>query len=423
MRVIFDLELHSKYARAVSKEMVPENMALWASKKGIDVLGTGDFTHPAWFAELKEKLEPAEPGLFKLKKHFSSTPDVEGARFLLQGEISCIYSKGGRVRRVHQLVYAPSFEVVEKINAKLNLIGNLKADGRPMLGLDSKKLLQILLEASPAAYLIPAHVWTPWFGIFGSKSGFNDLEECFEELTPKIFAVETGLSSDPPMNWRIPFLDDKTIVSGSDAHSLPKMGREATAVDVSELSYAGIFGAIKSRDPKRLKTVEFFPEEGKYHYDGHRDAGHSQSPVETQKAGGKCAKCGHPVVVGVMARVEELAAKDRPEGYKNPQRPQFKKLVPLSEIIREALGVSSETKSVKKIYEDLIKKIGSEFKVLQDASREEIASASGNARLAGGIMRVREGKIKIEPGYDGEYGKVKIFEEGEKTEEPQVSLF
>lgn len=422
MRVIFDLELHSKYARAVSKEMVPENMAEWAAKKGIDVLGTGDFTHPAWFAELKEKLEPAEPGLLKLKK--PSLPEAAKARFLLQGEISCIYSKKGKVRRVHQLVYAPSFEIVEKINGKLNWIGNLKADGRPMLGLDSKKLLEILLEASPDAYLIPAHAWTPWFGIFGSKSGFDSLEECFDELTPHVFAIETGLSSDPPMNWRIPFLDQKAIVSGSDAHSLPKIGREATVVDVPGLSYKNIFEAIKSRDSKRfLYTIEFFPEEGKYHYDGHRDMGHSQSPDETKKSGGKCANCGASIVVGVMSRVEELAAKDRLEGYEDSGRIPFKKLVPLSEIISDAFGVASETKNVRKAYEELVKNIGSELKVLLESSREDILEASGNAKIAEAVVRVREGKLKIEPGYDGEYGKVEIFKEGEKLEEPQSSLF
>ncbi len=421
MRAVFDLEIHSKYARAVSKDMIPANIALWSAKKGIDVVASGDFTHPGWFGELKAALLPAEPGLFKLKE--PASPEAGRTRFLLSGEISCIYSKGGKIRRVHHLIYAPSFEIAEKINNKLNWIGNLKADGRPMLGLDSKKLLQILLEASPEAHLIPAHAWTPWFGIFGSKSGFDSLEECFEELTPEVFAIETGLSSDPPMNWRIPFLDEKAIVSGSDAHSLPKLGREATVVEVSELSYANIFDAIESRDPQKLLfTIEFFPEEGKYHYDGHCDAGHSQSPGESKKAGGKCKTCGKPITVGVMARVEELAAKDRPESYSAGNRALFKKLVPLSEIIREALGVSGETKGVKKIYEDLLNSIGAEFKVLLEAPREEIAKAAGT-RVAEGIMRVRAGRISIGPGYDGEFGKIKIFEDGEKIEEPQNSLF
>ncbi|MCH7883350.1 DNA helicase UvrD [Patescibacteria group bacterium] len=422
MRVIFDIHNHSKYARAVSKEMVPENLALWAVKKGIDVIATGDLTHPAWFKELKEKLEPAEPGLFTLKRPPSK--EAKRVKFLLSGEISCIYSKGGKVRRIHHLVYAPSFEAAEKMNNKLTWIGNLKADGRPMLGLDSKKLLKILLEASPEAYLIPAHAWTPWFAIFGSKSGFDSLEECFEELTSHIFAIETGLSSDPAMNWRIPFLDDISIVSGSDAHSLPKLGREATVLDIDSLSYQSIFDAIKSRDPKRfLFTIEFFPEEGKYHYDGHRDVKHSQSPEETKEAGGKCKQCGRPVTVGVMARVEELAAKDRPEGYESKNRIPFKKLVPLLEIITEVLGVASATKAAKKIYEEMVKKIGSEFKVLLETSREEIISASGNPQIAQAVIRVREGKLTIEPGYDGEFGKVKIFEEGEKAIAPQETLF
>lgn len=422
MKVVFDLELHSKYARAVSKDMVPENMALWAVKKGIGVIGTGDFTHPAWIQELKEKLEPAEDGLFKLKR--SADKKTELVRFLLQGEISCIYSKNGKVRRVHQLVYAPSFDVVEKINTALSWIGNLKADGRPMLGLDSKKLLQILLDVSSDAYLIPAHAWTPWFGIFGSKSGFNSLEECFEEMTGHVFAIETGLSSDPPMNWRIPFLDGKSIVSGSDAHSLAKIGREATVVEVPELSYKNIFDAIRSRDPKRfLFTIEFFPEEGKYHIDGHRDAGHSQMPEETKKAGGKCARCGRPVTVGVIARVDELADLKRPSGYVHPEAIPFKKLVPLSEIIAESEDVGVGTKTVKDIYDDLIENIGSEFSVLLDASRDQIKDASGNVKVAEAIMRVREGKLHIEPGYDGEFGKIKIFEEGEKVEEAQGVLF
>lgn len=402
--------------------MLPDNLALWAVKKGIHVLGTGDFTHPLWFAELKEKLEPSEDGLFVLKRPPSE--ETKHTRFLLSGEISCIYSKGGRVRRIHHLVFAPSFEAAEKINNRLNWIGNLKADGRPMLGLDSKKLLNILLEASSNCYLVPAHVWTPWFGIFGSKSGFDSLEECFEELTPHVFAIETGLSSDPPMNWRIPFLDSKAIVSWSDAHSLPKLGREATIVEIEKLSYENIFDAIRSRDPQRfLSTVEFFPEEGKYHYDGHRDIKHSQPPRETKKAGGKCGECGRNVTVGVMSRVDELAHKDRSEEYEDADRIPFKKMVPLSEIITDVLGTASETKAGKKSYEDLIKSIGNEFKVLLEATKDAIVNASGNPQIAEGIMRVREGKLHIEPGYDGEFGKVKIFGDNEETIAPQGTLF
>ncbi len=423
-QVIFDLEIHSKYARAVSKEMVPEKLAEWAAIKGMKVMATGDFTHPLWLKELKEKLEPAEPGLFKLKKPVSVRAGE--TRFLLSGEVSCIYSKAGAVRRVHNLIYAPSFAVADKINAQLSIIGNLKSDGRPILGLDSKKLLRILKDSSPDAHLICAHCWTPWFGVFGSKSGFNSLEECFEELTPQVFAVETGLSSDPSMNWRIPFLDNKAIVSGSDAHSLPRIGREATVLDIEELSYRNIFEAIKTQDPNHFKfTIEFFPEEGRYHYDGHRDEKHSQIPEETKKAGGKCAKCGKNVTIGVMARIDDLAASDRPAGFKpSKPRPPFKNLIPLDQIIADALGLSGvASKKVGEEYNNLINKIGNEFKILLEAPRSDLEAAT-LSEIAEGIMRVREGKVEIEPGYDGEYGKIKIFAEGErKSISKQTSLF
>lgn len=424
MQIIFDLEIHSKYARAVSKDMVPEKLAEWAAIKGMKVMATGDFTHPLWLKELKEKLEPAEQGLFKLKKPLSARAGE--TRFLLSGEVSCIYSKAGAVRRVHNLIYAPSFEVADKINANLSLIGNLKSDGRPILGLDSKKLLRILLDISPEAYLIPAHVWTPWFGLLGSKSGFNSLEECFEELNPQIFAVETGLSSDPSMNWRIPFLDDKAIVSGSDSHSLPRIGREATVLDIDELSYRNIFDAIKTRDLNRFKfTIEFFPEEGRYHYDGHRDEKHSQTPEDTKRARGKCAKCGKNVTIGVMARVDELASPDRPAGFKpNKPRPPFKNLIPLDQIIADTLGLSGvSSKKVGVEYRNLVDKINSEFRILLEAPRSDLEAAT-LPEIAEGIMRVREGKVKIEPGYDGEYGKIKIFEEGERAKvSKQKALF
>lgn len=422
MKVIFDLELHSKYARAVSKDMVPERIAEWCAKKGINVAGTGDFTHPQWFSGLKESLEPAEEGLFKLRK--AASPKSAAIRFLLQGEISCIYSKKGKVRRVHQLVYAPSFEVAEKINKRLAWIGNLRSDGRPVIGIDSKELLKIMLDASSESYMIPAHCWTPWFGIFGSKSGFDSLQDAFDEMTNYIFAIETGLSSDPPMNWRIPFLDEKAIVSGSDAHSLQKIGREATVVDVDLLSYKNIFDAIKSRDPKKfLFTIEFFPEEGKYHFDGHRDARHSQSPEDTKKAGGRCKACGNSITVGVMSRVQELASPDRPEGYSPPGKVPFKKLVPLQEIIAEAQHVGVSSKSVQELYQKLTEELENEFFVLLEASRDQIRDVSGSIRVAEAVMRVREENLHIEPGYDGEFGKIKIFEEGEKVEEAQGSLF
>jgi len=427
MKFIADLQIHSKYSRATSPEMVIENLAHWAKLKGIKVLGTGDFTHPVWLQELKEKLIPAEPGLF----YWKDDPDKaqgtgqqgdRATRFMLTAETSHIYSKGGRVRRVHLLIFAPSFAAVEKINTKLSWIGNLEADGRPILGLDSKELVKIVLEADTECLVIPAHAWTPWFSVFGSMSGFDSLEECFDELTPQIFAIETGLSSDPAMNWRLSQLDKVAIISNSDSHSLPKIGREANVFD-TDLSYQGIVSAIKNKNPKQfLFTIEFFPEEGKYHYDGHRLCGVRLSPQETQKYKGRCPKCGRPVTVGVLNRVEELA--DRPVGYHPEGAIPYKSLVPLEEIIAGALGVESKTKAVAELYRRLCEALGGELPLLLEADLSE-ARRLADERVAEGIRRVREGKIKIEPGYDGEYGKIKIFEPGEeiKSSESQMSLF
>lgn len=428
MRIIADLEIHSKYARAVSKDMTPENLALWAYYKGISVLGTGDFTHPLWFKELQKKLEPAEAGLFVLKKQF--IPKGMDAkympRFLLSGEVSCIYSKNGRVRKIHHLIYAPSFSAAEKINARLSWIGNLKSDGRPILGLDSKELLKIVLEQQNAA-LIPAHVWTPWFGIFGSKSGFNSLQECFEELTEHVFAIETGLSSDPPMNWRITWLDGVSIISSSDAHSLPKLGREACVFEC-ERSYEAIVATIKSKNPASfLHTIEFYPEEGMYHYSGHREHKISYSPAQEKAHKGICEICGRPVVTGVMTRIDELADASRPEGYDPGNRIPFKRLVPLQEIIAEAFDQGVSTKKTQSTYHELIKTFRSEFTVLFDAPIPEIAAASTET-VGEAVKRVREGKLHIEPGYDGVYGVIKIFDEAErasfgKKSEAQKPLF
>ncbi|RJQ14528.1 DNA helicase UvrD [Candidatus Parcubacteria bacterium] len=427
MKIFADLEIHSKYARAVSKDMTTENLGLWGLYKGINVIGTGDFTHPLWFKELKEKLEPAEPGLLKLKNRFvpKDHKAEEMPRFLLTAEVSCIYSKGGRVRKVHQLLYAPSFEAVEKINTRLGWIGNLKADGRPILGLDSKELLKIILD-TPGSVLIPAHVWTPWFGIFGSMSGFNSLEECFEELTKNVFAIETGLSSDPPMNWRIKWLDGVSIISSSDAHSLPKIGREACLFD-TELSYSGIMDAIKSSDPKKfLYTLEFYPEEGMYHYSGHRAHNIVYSPNQEKEKKAICEVCGKPVTRGVMSRIEELADPARKEGYVDEKRIPYKNLVPLQEIIAEAFDQGVGTKKVVSAYKELIGTFGSEFKVLLDANINDLIQASA-PEIGEGIKRVREGKLHIEPGYDGVYGEIKIFEEAERKElskkEKQSALF
>ncbi len=413
MRIIADLHIHSPYARAVSKDMKLENLDYWARLKGITVMGTGDFTHPKWMKEIKTKLEPAEQGLYKIKNQISNIKNSE-TRFLLTAEISSIYSKGGKVRRVHNLIFFPSIESAEKFNAKLGVRGNLRSDGRPIVGVGSKELLQMAFEIDPNCFFVPAHIWTPWFSLFGSKSGFNAIEECFEEYTKYIFALETGLSSDPAMNWRVSALDKYALISNSDSHSLRRIGREANIVD-AELSYGGIIDAIKSKDPKRfLSTIEFFPEEGIYHYDGHRDCKTRLTPAETKKLNAICPVCGRAVTVGVLNRVEELA--DRPEGFVPENAIPFKNMVPLDGIIAEALGVASATsKKVQVEYMNIVKEFGNEIAVLFDRTREELESHM-LPEIAEGIIRVREGKLHIEPGYDGLYGKVKIFEEGERKE-------
>jgi len=392
-----------------------ENLDKWAKIKGIKILGTSDFTHPEWFKKLKEKLEPAEPGLFKLK---NSNSEI---RFILTAEISCVYSKGGKIRKIHIVVFAPSFEVVEKINTHLSWIGNLRADGRPILGLDSKELAKIVLSASEDCLIVPAHAMTPWFGIFGSKSGFDSIEECFEDYSKYIFALETGLSADPQMIWRIPDGRKVVLVSNSDAHSPGHIGREANVFD-TDLSYPAIIEAIKSKNPQKfLNTIEFYPQEGKYHYDGHRLCGVSLSPQESKKSGNICPNCGRPLTIGVLNRVEELA--DRPEGFKPENNIPFKSLIPLEEIIADVLGIMSGAKQVEAEYKNLIDKFGSEFNVLLGIPRSDLEVAT-LPEIAEGIVRVREGKVFIEPGYDGVYGKIRIFSKGEqKIISRQKTLF
>ena len=423
MKIVADLHIHSKYSRAVSQEMTLENIDVWARKKGIQVMATGDFTHPQWFNEIKTKLKQSEDGLYKIPARLRYDEVVAGGqntRFMLTTEISSIYSKNGKTRRIHNLIFAPSIEAVEKINTKLGWIGNLKSDGRPILGLDSKELLKIVLDADEKCVLVPAHAWTPWFSIFGSMSGFNSIEECFEEMSPHIFAIETGLSSDPSMNWRLSALDKISLISNSDSHSLQKLGREANVFDC-ELSYGGIIDVIKSKDPKKfLYTIEFFPEEGKYHYDGHRDCGISFSPSETKKHGDKCPVCGKNLTVGVLNRVNELA--DRKDGEKPANVIPYKNLISLDEIIGEAFGVGPKSKKVMAAYEKLISALGSELKILEESSYDEIAGAS-DQKIAEAVKKVREGKVNIKPGYDGEYGKISIFGEDEKKEKPQATLF
>ena len=405
MKFIADFHLHSKYSRATSPRMDLENLSEWAKIKGIKVLGTGDFTHPFWFKNLREKLEPAESGLFKVKNSNG------GTRFVLSAEISCIYSKKGKVRKIHIVVLAPSLEVVEKINAHLEGIGNLSADGRPILGLDAKELAKIVLGVSEDCLIVPGHIWTPWFALFGSKSGFDSIEECFENYSKYIYSIETGLSSNPPMNWRISDLDRITLISNSDSHSPEKIGREANVFD-TELSYGAIINTIKSKDPQKfLYTIEFFPQEGKYHYDGHRTCGISLTPQESKKYNNICPNCGRLLTIGVLNRVEKLA--DRPEGFKPENAIPFKSLVPLVEIISEVFNTGVGTKRVEKEYKSLIEKFGNELEILLNVVRQDLEAAT-LPEIAEGIIRVREGEVFVEPGYDGVYGKVKIFSKGEQ---------
>jgi len=420
MKFIADFHLHSKYSRATSRNMDLENLEKWAKIKGIKVLGTGDFSHPEWFKNLKEKLEPVEPGLFKLKNSDSEI------RFILTTEISCVYSKAGKVRKIHIITFAPSFEIVEKINVHLGWIGNLKADGRPILGLDAKELTKIVLNISEDCLIVPAHLMTPWFSLFGSRSGFDSLEECFEEYSKYIYAGETGLSASPDMLWRMPDGRKITLISNSDSHSPHRLGREANVFEGEELSYQSIINAIKNKGSTSTNlrlayTIEFFPQEGKYHYDGHRLCGISFSPQESKKSGNICPNCGRPLTIGVLNRVEELA--DRPEGFKPENTIPFKSLVPLEEIIADALGQMAGTKQVEEEYQNLIKKFGNEFKLLLEVSRQDLETTT-LPEIAEGIIRVREGKVFVEPGYDGVYGKIRIFSKGEqKTLSRQGTLF
>lgn len=403
MKFIGDFHIHSKYSRATSPLMDLKNLDMWAKIKGIRVLGTGDFTHPVWLENIKKELKPAEPGFFKLRKTDSST------RFILTSEISCIYSKKGKVRKVHIVIFAPTINVVEKINLKLSQLGNLKADGRPILGLDAKKLVKIILGVDENCLVVPAHVWTPWFSVFGSKSGFNSLEECFEEYTKYIYAIETGLSSNPAMNWRLSQLDKITLISNSDAHSLAKIGREANVFD-TELSYEGIAKALKEKNKKTNKhkllyTIEFFPEEGKYHYDGHRTCNLSLTPQQSKKHNNICPKCEKPLIIGVLNRVNELA--DRPEGFLPKNATPFKSLIPLYEVIAESISASVLSKKVSEYYNNLIQNLGSEFTILLESTEKEISQAS-SSEIASGVIKMRKGEILIEPGYDGVYGKIKL---------------
>lgn len=396
--------------------MVPEGIWKWAQLKGINVMGTGDFTHPQWFKELTKKFEPTGHGLFYLREEYR-TQDVfpscmADVFFILTAEISCIYSKKGRTRKVHCLIFVPDFESAARINIALSRVGNLSSDGRPILGLDAKELLNITLDSGSDNMFIPAHAWTPHFSVFGAGSGFDSLDECFEELTPHIYAIETGLSSDPPMNWRLSALDRITLISNSDAHSALKIGREANIFDITP-SYRGFMEAIKTRKGF-IGTIEFFPEEGKYHYDGHRSCGVGLSPEETINHHNYiCPVCGKRLTVGVMHRVTILA--DRQDGFKPHGSPEYRNLIPLAEILSEALKTGVGSKAVMEAYMNMLKNLGNEFSILLDTSLDEIERVSSPI-VREAIARMREGRIHIAPGYDGEYGKIKIFEEIERRE-------
>jgi len=455
MEIISDLHLHSKYSRAVSRDMVLPIMTSYAKKKGINLLTTGDWTHPLWIREIKNQLEEVDQGIYSLKiEGGRSKIDENEPKFILSVEVSSIYSQGGKVRRIHSLLFVPSIDAAEKVNKELTKRGaNLSSDGRPIVGLMPVNLLEIIMGIDKSSFLIPCHVWTPWFSLYGSMSGFDSIDECFGDFAKYIFAVETGLSSDPAMNWRIEELHNRSIVSFSDSHSPMKMGRESTVfvpkngnskfeIRNSKFSYDDIRLAIM-QDPKaKFKigyTIEFYPEEGKYHYTGHRNCKVVYSPEDTKKKGTTCPVCGRGLTVGVMERVEALASSPEEISKQNGKsgiawitdptnnHPPFAKLVPLSEIIAETLNVGSGAGKVKTLYDQLTQKIGSEAEILLKTPIDEIQK-TGGVELSNGILKVRNGSIYISPGYDGEYGIVKIssdanaLEDKESKKSEQASL-
>lgn len=407
---IADFHIHSKYSRATSKDMEIDSLAKWAKIKGISMLGTGDFTHPLWFNEIKGKLEETDHGVY----------GYEDISFMLTAEVSNIYFKAGRTRKVHNIIFASSFRIAEEINKALDGYGALASDGRPILSLECEKMAKMLFAIDQEILIIPAHAWTPHFSIFGSNSGFDSPEECFEDQTQKIFSLETGLSSDPAMNWRWSKLDRFCLTSNSDAHSPAKIGREANVFS-DKINYKDLRDILKTKDRKRfIYTIEFFPEEGKYHWDGHRTCKARLSPDESMRIHNQCPVCGKNVTVGVMHRLSKLA--DREEGFTLESSPQFKSVVPLAEIIAEALDMRPESVTVEKEYMQLIKTFGNEFKILLYVPEEELAEKCP-LKIVKGIINMRNGNVEIIPGYDGEYGKVKVLKEGEAKSEKQLSFF
>lgn len=419
---ISDLHIHSRFSRATSHDLTPEQLDFQAGRKGIRLLGTGDFTHPAWRKELREKLIPAEGGFYCLKDEYGLQPqkisEKDRTRFVVSGEISSIYKQGGKVRKVHSLLILPSLEAAEKLSLKLETIGNIHSDGRPILGLSCHDLLEIMLEICPEGIYVPAHIWTPHFSMFGALSGFDTVEECFGDLSSYIHAVETGLSSDPPMNWRISALDRFQLISNSDAHSPGKLGREANLFS-GEFSYEGLKTAIETGRGLE-KTIEFFPEEGKYHFDGHRKCHICMSPVEAEDLNGICPVCQKKMTMGVSHRIEQLA--DRSEDYRPFDRKPFESLVPLPEVIGASLGRSSAGKRVQEEYQRMLEKLGTEFEILREIPIEDIRHQAGYL-VSEGVRRLREGKVIRHPGFDGEYGTIQLFEPDEiKNTEVQISF-
>jgi uncharacterized protein (TIGR00375 family) len=408
MKYIADLHIHSHYALATSKHLTPEYLDLWAQIKGIDVLATGDCTHPGWLKELKEKLEPAGNGFYRLKEKYKLKNLPHGIKtqvnFVLQGEISSIYKKNGKVRKVHNLCILPDFKSAEKLQKNLKKVGNIESDGRPILGFDSRNVLETVLNSGNQAFVIPAHIWTPWFSVLGEKSGFDSIDECYGDLANEIFALETGLSSDPAMNRLCSFLDRYSLVSNSDAHSPEKLGREANIFDTG-LSYKEFYQALKSGNGL-ASTIEFFPQEGKYHYDGHRNCKVSLSPEETKKCKGICPVCKKPLTRGVASRVEDLQDRKNINAFKGKM--EFSSITSLPAVISEVMSCGTASKKVKEKYLDIINKVGSEFYILLYAKEDEISRGAGEI-FAEAIKRLRAGKVYIQEGFDGEFGKIKVF--------------
>lgn len=418
---IADLHIHSRFSRATSRDGDAPHLDWWARRKGIGLVGTGDFTHPAWRAELHEQLEPAGEGVYTLKAEYR-LPDAQpgdAPRFVVTGEISSIYKRHGKTRKVHNVILLPSLEAADELAARLEAIGNIRSDGRPILGLDSRDLLELTLDACPDAECIPAHIWTPHFSMFGAFSGFDTMEGCFDDLTPHIHAVETGLSSDPPMNWRVSALDGLTLVSNSDAHSPSKLGREANLIE-SERDYPALMRAIRTGEGF-AGTIEFFPEEGKYHLDGHRNCGVCLTPVETAARGGLCPVCGKKLTIGVEHRVEELA--DRPAGFRPADAKPFESLAPLPEAIAASTGVSPAAKKTVQLYEKMLAELGDEFTILRQTPIADIGSVAGPC-VAEGIRRLRAGEVQRRAGFDGEYGTISLLTPAEIEQfSGQLSLF